>query len=64
MACCGGGRVPPAGDPVAICGDERREFKGDAWIMVHKHGLDPCSVQGTGFEGLVLRQDVLRALGR
>lgn len=64
MACCGGGKAVPAGDPVVYCGGVRVEFKGDAWIMVHKRGLDPCSVRGTGRDGLVLRQDVLRALGR
>ena len=64
MGCCGKGGAVPVGDPVVDCSGERREFKGDAWIMVHKHGLDPCSVRGTGFNGLVLRQDVLRALGR
>ena len=32
-------------------------------IIVGKAGLDPCSVAGTGYDGLVTRQDAIPARG-
>jgi hypothetical protein len=68
MGCCGGGsgqtlKVPPRREPYVQCDGEFVTFAPDAWIIVRKAGLDPCSVTGTGFEGLVTRQDAIRARG-
>ena len=63
MGCCGGGtrKLVPRREPNVRCGEEFRIFKADAWLLVNRYGLDPCSVTGTGRDGLVLRGDVERA---
>lgn len=69
MGCCGSGtsatlKVPPRREPYVVCDGEFVTFAPDAWVIVGNAGLDPCSVTGTGYEGLVTRQDALRAAGR
>ena len=65
--CCGGGplKMPPRREPYVDCPDgATRTFAADAWLIAQKNGVVPCSLTGTGLEGLVTRRDVLRALGR
>ena len=64
--CCGGkgGRAIAAHEPHADCRDGRKDFNSVAYLIATKNGLDLCSIAGTGARGLVLREDVLRALGR
>jgi hypothetical protein len=63
MGCCGGGtrKLVPRREPNVNCGGTFKVFKADAWLAVGRLGVDPCSVAGTGRDGLVLRQDVERA---
>jgi hypothetical protein len=63
MGCCGGGtrKLVPAREPRVNCGGTVVTFAPDALLIARKRGLDPCSIPGTGRDGLVLRNDVLRA---
>ena len=65
MGCCGGTtatlKQPPRREPYVQCDGEFKTFAPDAWIIVRRKGLDPCSVTGTGLDGLVTRQDAERA---
>ena len=63
VGCCGGGTRPLVGrrEPNVLCGGTYKIFAADAWVIVTKFGIDPCSVAGTGADGLVLRQDAERA---
>ncbi len=62
--CCRNVRAQAGHEPHADCPDGRRNFKPDAWLVVERFGLDPCRITGTGRGGLVLRQDVERAMER
>jgi len=63
MGCCGGGPrpEPPRREPYVVCDGEYKTFMPNAWVVVQARGLDPCSVTGTGYDGLVTRQDAERA---
>ncbi len=66
MGCCGGGsgqtlKSPPAREPYKECGGKVKTFAPDAWVILNKFGIDPCSVPGTGQDGLVTRMDAERA---
>jgi len=65
--CCGGTsaklKSPPAREPYVNCGGTVKTYAPDAWVIVQKFGINPCSVAGTGMDGLVTRQDAERAKG-
>ena len=58
--CCGG-KVAPVPEPNIICSGAPKFFASDAWVIAQKFGIDPCSIPGTGRNGLVTRWDVERA---
>jgi len=64
--CCGGGsgstlKSPPKREPYVVCGGADKVFAPDAYVIVVKFGIDPCSVPGTGLDGIVTRMDAERA---
>lgn len=55
--CCGA-KIAPVREPSIVCDGEPRDFAPDAWVIAQKFGIDPCSIPGTGRNGLVTRWDV------
>lgn len=63
--CCGNRKpINTQSGTLVPCPGGDKTFKPDAFVIAQKFGLDLCSITGTGLGGLVLRQDVDRALGR
>jgi len=58
--CCGA-KVAPVREPNIVCDGVMRFFVPSAWVIARKFGLDPCSIPGTGRNGMVTRDDVERA---
>lgn len=64
MACCGkaGKRVPQDGTFVS-CPDGQKRVAPDAVAVAARFPFGVCDVAGTGRDGAVTRQDVLRHAG-